>query len=125
MLVVIAGCNPASNRTAGPERIQFGAMSPTGDWRLGGRLLDGRLPIEQLAGGSSYLLDLPREWDLKFVGWGPEPVQGDEVIWVYSADIGPLLYAVSGDGVVRLPCPPELVPPAEWPGKAWLPCEAR
>jgi hypothetical protein len=128
LLVTVVGCaDPgASSRDVAGGSVQFGTLSPSGAWRLGNSVTEGRLPIESVRsdGSVSYRLVLPRESDLKFVGWGPTSVDGADVVWVYSADIGSRLYLVTGSGVQRLPCPPLLEPPQGWPGEVRLHCRA-
>ena len=127
-LIVASSCNPMSDssRNAAGQQIQFGSVSPSGAWRLGDAVADGALWVEPQddPGGRKQRLALPRLSDLKFVGWGPDDLGGSDVIWVYSADVGPLLYVVSDAGIERVPCPPVVRAPTDWPGEQRIPCGA-
>ena len=128
-LIVASSCNPVSDssRNATSKQIQFGSVSPSGAWRLGDAVSDGVLWVEpqENRGGVKQSLVLPRLFDLKFVGWGPHDLDGSDVVWVYSADVGPLLYVVGDVGIERLPCPPAMLAPAGWPGESRIRCSAR
>ena len=125
--VLAVACNPmGTSRDATSDEIQFGSTSPSGEWRLGDTVAGGMLQIEALPEGRTpdHSLVLPRLSDLKFVDWGPGEIDGSDVIWIYSADVGTLLYLVSDAGIERLACPSEVVPPSGWPGESRIRCSA-
>ena len=125
LAILAVGCSDG-NRS--PQGIRFNSVSLSGQWRIGDRVFDNStLHIASVSDTRPANLEvtLPRLWDLKFVGWGPELVGENDVLWIYSADIGSLLYLVGGPiGLVRLPCPPDLEPPEGWPGERKIPCSA-
>ena len=105
--------------------LPYGDVSPSGGWVFAKAVQETSIGIDAVEGRLKFALPLPRFSDLKFVGWGPDQVQGDDVVWIYSADVGSLLYSVDADGPARLACPPAgLAPPDGWPGPRHLRCTA-